>query len=812
MGNRAIPVFAAAFVVCFFEPSFAQKISHFVDPSLVQAAARALQESIPGRYEFPQVLTNNKMLKISDAATKRVLNRKPIQTFSSTARFVGSAGRALTDINGIGFTIASLYQGRVQKSNLTPQVKNVVDVTVSFESPSDLYRAVEALLRADKRRFVEMVGFKDSILRPMADGDRHLEIWLQKNGHVSTLRFELASYLLARASLKNEVALEKRMPVFDQALSLTQKKQLQLGPQIRQHIGAVKRSLQKELVQSNLAIQKLETATRPLRSPKESLSHLLNRNPTNVLCPGWENITVDHSMPGADKLRTFLWGLNQPPCHPDRIRSGHLLYKQIYDSYEGFQFSNIPEHRAQQLLLRSVYLASADYLRARPTAAKNQMCAPEEKIRIYRGIGGMPLVRAPLAMTGVHLAPMFGDQLTSGLKTLGLVNVTNQPLIPNRDLGELGFENQSRMKGLTWDYVEGVPHGWKYVLGHQRSSGYPDTDKNGIPEETPEPPFPFPPGPVTTFAPVAMSTVILTDPPKNPFEEWYEPGKTWFKINAQLQRILTQHTHTSTFSPFLSASFSQSMGFGYGPIMIAMDVCPERILPNFELRGIFAFEEELYIPFFVLPEEIVRIEGRECWIAYAKPDLDLLPPEEKQKYLEATAKFCATNYPSRPTDPTNAATKKWRSFFRNFLTDQEPDYRVNLGFHLISSQRTFYKILAEGIKSSPLNPESEMTLARWREIARNQIKGFQNCESTRFSISNLEGRIASYKEEIRVLKERIRNIPDYRKDPQYGPIEPPWPTTDWRVEEIQWKEKETQDFQNRIALEKTASSGVCGSR
>ncbi|MBX9766623.1 MAG: hypothetical protein K2X47_05070, partial [Bdellovibrionales bacterium] len=325
-------------------------------------------------------------------------------------------------------------------------------------------------------------------------------------------------------------------------------------------------------------------------------------------------------------------------------------------------------------------------------------------------------------------------------------------------------------------------------------------------------PFPFHPGPYFTFKAASAGGFVPAEPPRNPYEDWYEPGKTWYKINGQLQRILSQHTATSAFSPFLSASFSQRMGHAYGPILIVMDVCPERMLPNFELAGGYGGEEELYLPFFVLPEEIIRFEGRECWIARSKAGLDLLPPEERERYLKEVEKLCEATYPVKPSEPVNATTKKWRSYFRNFLVEEELNYWANTQFHIKSSQKIFYSSLAQGLKPSPLNPSGEMTLARWREIARKQVGSFQNCESSRAAIVKLASYIDGHEKEILNLRDRIQRIPDPRKDPQYWPLEPPWPTTDWRVEQIQEFESSIENFRKHIALEKSASSGHCGTR
>ncbi|MBX9766425.1 MAG: hypothetical protein K2X47_04060 [Bdellovibrionales bacterium] len=901
--KNSLNVFLLAVVISF--EGYAQKLVTPAELTRTQISSRALQESLPGQIEFPRLIPLKGMARVSQKAKTRTAGRVAVQPNSELGRLVKSARAALGSLRDLSLSIGRLYRGKAylppglnyftvkrgrisdenfQKylkwSGKSPQqVLDIVEITISFEQASDLYLAIEGLLRADARGFIEIVGFRDSFLTPLKDQDRQVELRIRKDGHVSTLRLEVESYLMARAYLKNDRRLANRQRVFKKAQEIAEKNYLSHRAQIIRYNAKVGPQVLKQLEMMTRSVQNFErekTMSNSSLGRSGSGNLALNNNPDGVLCPNWNQVSVDHNMASADKLRTFIWGLSQPPCSADRIRSGHLLYKQIFDSYVGFEFSKNPQQHVQQALLKSVYLSTADYLRARPTAAQNQMCRPEEKIRIYRGVGAMPLFRPVGAKTAVHLAPLFGDQLQWGLQQQGLTDPNSMPKIPNRDLGEMSFERMKGMSNLTWDFIEGVPHGWKFVLGLHRSTGWQDANKDGIPEEDPivDPPIPFPnPGPVPPFSPQpiaepvsgnAFSAVVVnkatneeplpgshgvvpSEEPPSPTEGWNEPGKNWYRLNGQLQRVLAWHTSTSTYSPFLSASFSESMGRGYGPLMIVMDVCPERILPNYEPTGAFLSEEELYIPFFVLPEEIVRIEGRECWLARSKPGINEMTPEQQEKHFEQAEKICQATYNAKEDhvpEAVNASTQKWRTYFRNFRVNLGAnDFVVHNPQHLQNSQNSFYGLLAQGLAPSALNPLGEMTLARWRDIARNQVRGFQNCQSSKFLIQSIQAMIDGYRVQIKELQERIKKFPDPSKEfenpnpvpepPLDGgivepmpaaalvgagvnsameePLPPEPPVPDWRKEQIKEMEKEMAASEGRISEERKLSAGRCGS-
>ena len=856
--------------------------------SAVQISVRALQQSRPGEMELPRVLTLKGMVKVSRSARTRAQGQVAIQLTSEPGALVKGARRSLWTLKHLGIAIGSLYRGKgyvppginyfaierrkpsdrgfqehLRRSGLKPnQVLDITEMTIAFENASDLYLAVEGLLRADQRGFLKMVGFTDTVLTPRMDGDRSVVVYLQMHHHVSTLRLELSPVLKARIALRGDRRMVVRRQAFQKAFSMCEKNyashrtrvmrfNVRIAPEILKQHDALSASIQ-NLEANRSVLEARGLIPRPLETSRPA-NAALNLNPDGTLCPNWNQVSVDHNMSSADKFRTFIWGLSQPPCSADRIRSGHLLYQKLTETYAGFKWATKPEDLAQQQLLKSVYFATADYLRARPTAPQNQMCRPEEKIRIYRGVGAMPLVRDFGAKTGIHLAPLFSDQLVWGLRGQGLVDENGFPLVPNRDVGELSSEHRQRMSNLTWDFIEGVPHGWKFVLGLQRSSYWSDQNKDGIPDDEGNPgpmnPLPFPgpvilsnPGPggavlevVNPGSPVSpvvngpLDGTIGSAPEPIPEEApegevdgwsgpgtngWNEPGKNWYKLNGQLQRVLAAHTSVSTFSPFLSASFSENMGRGYGPMMIVMDVCPERILPNFAPSGGFVGEEELYIPFFVLPEEIVRIEGRECWLARSRPGLDKLSPEEQQKQMENAEKICKETYHKDPgvlPESTNRVTLQWRSYFRNFLVERLPSiFHWMDPLHSVQSQQAFYGRLAQGLKSSPLNPSGEMTLARWRDISRRQVRGFYSCDTTKRALARLAEHKVSTQQH---LDEFLKDIED-QPDPNAPSVEPPaspMVEKDMRLEAIKQLKIQLQQIADEVAAEKKAAAHQCGS-
>lgn len=81
-------------------------------------------------------------------------------------------------------------------------------------------------------------------------------------------------------------------------------------------------------------------------------------------------------------------------------------------------------------------------------------------------------------------------------------------------------------------------------------------------------------------------------------------------INFNWDNLAATHSIVSTDSPLISLALQPDVSNDFRPGFIVADICPERALP---LESPFAFgETEIYVPLFILPEEIVRVEGLEC--------------------------------------------------------------------------------------------------------------------------------------------------------------------------------------------------------
>jgi hypothetical protein len=83
-------------------------------------------------------------------------------------------------------------------------------------------------------------------------------------------------------------------------------------------------------------------------------------------------------------------------------------------------------------------------------------------------------------------------------------------------------------------------------------------------------------------------------------------------INFSWEQLASTHSISSVDSPLISVALQSDVSNGFGPGFIVADICPERALP---LESHFAFgETEVYVPLFILPEEVVRVEGLECGV------------------------------------------------------------------------------------------------------------------------------------------------------------------------------------------------------
>lgn len=780
---RVFPIFAIAFSLGTL--GLVQTV--ISGPPLdYRGALRALQGNQEQDDASSKVLSAVQMAEIS----RRILKLSAGCQMFPSAQIGGKPWPAPQgSLREFAFSIGKLHRGGVLEATDS-------NVTVAFEHASDLYGAVDSLRKLSDSFYIHTLCFQDQYLFPLEDADRKIHVQIRFQNRTAQLNLELSSFLDARRRMKGEIRLHVRQKGFHNAYLNSQRKYREFAIASVKNERAVKDHLLNKFRAQMLAAKALEASVTPPPRASTGTERVINRvqnlNPNGTLCPQWNEVSVNHDLKGEDKVRTFMWGLLQPPCHPDRIRSGHLLYKVIFDSYQGFQFSQNPQVRAQQQLLKSVYLATADYLRARPTAPQNQMCRPEEKVRIYRGSALMPIYRKPGAAQGAQVFPALTDQMVWMLKGGGQLYQNGFSAVTNRDPGELAFENQNRFSGLTWNFIEGVSNGWQFMLGLQRSSvgSEGDQDKNGIPEGG-------------DIVPGSRERPTLQ-------ASWREPGKTWYRLDGMLQRILTLHSSTSVYSPFLSASFNDRVARNYGPLMMVMDVCPERLLPNFEVDQKYTNEEELYLPFFILPEEIVRIEGRDCLLAKSG---QLTGPNDVTDMDKVCEAYNSAN--STEAELVNRQTDLWRSYFRNF--DIHPprklDIFVRFESHLKASQQTFYSLLGSGLKASPLNPSGEMTLARWRDIARNQVRGFTSCKTQKENLGDLQGAIEDSRRALESYLARMKTYPDPTTDPGIpaGSLIKPDGTSaaDPRLSAIANLKREIDSNQREMDRQKKISGSKC---
>lgn len=120
-------------------------------------------------------------------------------------------------------------------------------------------------------------------------------------------------------------------------------------------------------------------------------------------------------------------------------------------------------------------------------------------------------------------------------------------------------------------------------------------------------------------------------------------------IEFNWENLTMAHSVTSGQSPLISFALKSDVSDGFGPGFLVADICPERVLP---LENNFAFgETEIYVPLFVLPEEIVRVEGLQC-------GLDIQNGKAKRENC----------YPQPLTDstPISPATQSMRECYINF--------------------------------------------------------------------------------------------------------------------------------------------------
>jgi hypothetical protein len=121
------------------------------------------------------------------------------------------------------------------------------------------------------------------------------------------------------------------------------------------------------------------------------------------------------------------------------------------------------------------------------------------------------------------------------------------------------------------------------------------------------------------------------------------------EIQGRWTHLASAHTTDSKGSPLISTSLLSTVGDQYGPPVLVLDMCPERIFPAMMIFDVFGtfWESELYVPFFILPEEVVRIEGLPCFFERQRNPSHVCPDIVDR-------------------DPVGERTRNFRKIFLNF--------------------------------------------------------------------------------------------------------------------------------------------------
>jgi hypothetical protein len=247
-----------------------------------------------------------------------------------------------------------------------------------------------------------------------------------------------------------------------------------------------------------------------------------------------QNETLQVASPSGGSAAEFLKGLSGNFASSERLNSGKMLEQYV---------ATLPSSSTKTFLEMS-----AQYLQS------TQRCDPSARVRVFRGVGGQPLIRdgkLPLDNIG---NPTGGKSLAPG---------------PGVNL---------------------LPDALRRLTAHLKAQGV----ETGRAKD---------PG-VAIFAALNKSTLTLN--------EMFELGTG--VGGRPIDSVAMSHTITSKRSPFHSTTLLESVavrfaGAGRSKVRyIALDMCPERIFPVSNSSSLITFNEaEIYSPFFLLPEEITAV-------------------------------------------------------------------------------------------------------------------------------------------------------------------------------------------------------------
>lgn len=270
--------------------------------------------------------------------------------------------------------------------------------------------------------------------------------------------------------------------------------------------------------------------------------------------------------------QAYMNGLLAAPGSPQRLDAAKILKSQIESAQEKFYAKNPLAKRFPEMQKGLDY--AVEYL-ATPKeklTPDGKVCPPEERIRVYRGYSGQPII-GPKGHAGPGFVAMkgWGRELVSaikGLKKNNALQVNGMKQDTTKVPGEAGWVTGDSTGKVIYENLSLLDANNKQT----RNALFEKTDWD------------------------ATTTKY----------NWIQKA-----IDHTAGQEFTTGEDLSRDSFFISTTldFEVSKNFGEGGILVA-EVCPERFFLTQNPQELK--EKELLLPFFILPEEIVAVLHHDC--------------------------------------------------------------------------------------------------------------------------------------------------------------------------------------------------------
>lgn len=270
-------------------------------------------------------------------------------------------------------------------------------------------------------------------------------------------------------------------------------------------------------------------------------------------------------------LGQLISGLNTPFASPERKTVAEFLESRI-EAYKSLA-RNGGDPTLQDDINRSLKVLSwtADYL-------KGTGCAQEDKIRLYRGFGTIPIYGPDARGKGVILPTPWSALVDGNLKSAGILfqpatlkaptGPDGYPSLQGELRGDIAFRNRDKLSAPA--FPESLfRSGFGIDIPMEKKDGFEGSR--------------------------CFSCIDL---------------KAGIPMNMGLLRLMVNHAVSSTNSLLISTTASSGLAAEFGPAYLTLDVCPQRAIYN--VQSMWPTEQEFLMPLFILPEEIVSADGFSC--------------------------------------------------------------------------------------------------------------------------------------------------------------------------------------------------------